>query len=41
MFVDYKRRHPDFHLTLHDANQAMAEELLRKREIDLTITELE
>jgi DNA-binding transcriptional LysR family regulator len=41
IFVEYKRRYPDFHLTLHDANQAMAEELLRKREIDLAITELE
>jgi DNA-binding transcriptional LysR family regulator len=41
IFVDYKRRHPDFRLTLHDANQAIAEELLRKREIDLAITELE
>lgn len=41
IFVDYKRRYRDFHLTLHDANQAMAEELLRKREIDLAITELE
>ena len=41
IFVEYKRRYPDFHLTLHDANQAIAEELLRKREIDLAITELE
>jgi DNA-binding transcriptional LysR family regulator len=41
IFVDYKRRYPDFRLTLHDANQAIAEELLRKREIDLAITELE
>ncbi len=41
IFVEYKRRNPDFHLTLHDANQASAEELLRKREIDLAITELE
>ena len=41
LFARYKRRHPDFHLTLHDANQASAEELLRKHEIDLAITELE
>jgi DNA-binding transcriptional LysR family regulator len=41
IFVDYKRRYPDFRLTLHDANQSIAEELLRKREIDLAITELE
>jgi DNA-binding transcriptional LysR family regulator len=41
IFVEYKRRHEDFHLTLHDANQAIAEELLRRREIDLAITELE
>jgi DNA-binding transcriptional LysR family regulator len=41
MFVEYKRRYRDFHLTLHDANQAIAEDLLRKREIDLAITELE
>jgi len=41
IFVGYKRRYRDFHLTLHDANQATAEELLRKREIDVAITELE
>lgn len=41
ILVEYKRRHGDFHLTLHDANQAIAEELLGKREIDLAITELE
>jgi DNA-binding transcriptional LysR family regulator len=41
IFIGYKRRHRDFHLTLHDANQASAEELLRKREIDIAITELE
>jgi DNA-binding transcriptional LysR family regulator len=41
IFTDYKRRHRDFRLTLHDANQGIAEELLRKREIDLAITELE
>lgn len=37
----YKQRYPVFTLTLHDANQAAAEELLRKQEIDLAITELE
>jgi len=41
MLLDHRRRHRDFRLTLHDANQAIAEELLRKREIDLAITELE
>jgi DNA-binding transcriptional LysR family regulator len=41
ILVEYKRRYRDFHLTLHDANQAIAEELLRKREIDFAITELE
>lgn len=38
---EYKRRDRDFRLTLYDANQATAEELLRKREIDLAITEME
>lgn len=37
----YKRLDRDFRLTLHDANQATAEELLRKGDIDLAITELE
>ncbi|MEY2546826.1 MAG: LysR family transcriptional regulator, positive regulator for ilvC [Verrucomicrobiota bacterium] len=37
----YKKQYPNFRLTLHDANQAAAEELLRKREIDLAISELE
>jgi DNA-binding transcriptional LysR family regulator len=41
IFTDYKRRHCDFRLTLHDANQGIAQELLRKHEIDLAITELE
>ncbi len=41
ILVEYKRRYREFHLTLYDANQAIAEELLRKREIDLAITELE
>jgi len=37
----YKRRYPHFELTLHDVNQASGEELLRRREIDIAITELE
>jgi DNA-binding transcriptional LysR family regulator len=37
----HKRRHPDLKLQLHDANQATAEALLQKHEIDLAITELE
>lgn len=37
----YKRLYPHFELTLHDVNQASAEELLRRREIDIAITELE
>jgi DNA-binding transcriptional LysR family regulator len=41
ILAGYKYRYPDFRLTLHDANQAAAEELLRKHEIDLAITELE
>jgi DNA-binding transcriptional LysR family regulator len=41
IFEGYKRRHREFRLGLHDANQAMAEELLKKREVDLAITELE
>jgi DNA-binding transcriptional LysR family regulator len=38
---EYKRRYRGFRVTLHDANQATAEELLRKHEIDIAITELE
>ncbi|MEY2541383.1 MAG: LysR family transcriptional regulator, positive regulator for ilvC [Verrucomicrobiota bacterium] len=38
---EYKRHSRDFALTLYDANQATAEELLRKHEIDIAITELE
>ncbi len=38
---DHKKRYPSVSLQLHDANQAGAEELLRKQEIDLAITELE
>ena len=41
IFEGYKRRHREFRLGLYDANQAIAEELLKKREIDLAITELE
>jgi DNA-binding transcriptional LysR family regulator len=37
----YKRRYPEFELALHDVNQAGAEDLLRRREIDIAITELE
>src|SRR5689334_25320066 len=35
IFIRYKRRDRDFRLALYDANQAIAEELLRKREIDI------
>jgi DNA-binding transcriptional LysR family regulator len=41
ILAKYKRRWPEFRLTLHDVNQAEAEELLRRREIDLAFTELE
>ena len=37
----HKQQYPSVSLQLHDANQARAEELLRKHEIDLAITELE
>lgn len=37
----HKQRYPAVSLQLHDANQATAEELLRKREIDIAVTELE
>ena len=37
----YKRRHPHLELMLYDANQARAEELLRRREVDMAITEIE
>jgi DNA-binding transcriptional LysR family regulator len=40
LLASYKRRFPDFKLTLFDANQGIAEEFLRKGEIDLAITEL-
>ena len=38
---DHKQHYPGVSLQLHDANQATAEELLRKHEIDIAITELE
>ena len=41
LLVRHRRRFPDLKLRLHDANQAMAEALLKKQEIDLAITELE
>jgi DNA-binding transcriptional LysR family regulator len=37
----YKRHYRELELTLHDVNQASAEDLLRRREIDVAITELE
>src|SRR5689334_25401271 len=40
ILATYKKRFPSFRLTLFDANQLHAEELLRKGEIDLAITEL-
>jgi DNA-binding transcriptional LysR family regulator len=41
LLIEYRRQHRNFRLTLHEANQAIAEELLRRREIDLAISELE
>lgn len=41
IFESYKRRYREFRLVLFDANQASAEDLLRKHEIDLAVTELE
>ena len=38
---EHKQQYPSVSLQLHDANQARAETLLRKHEIDLAITELE
>ena len=37
----HQQHYPSVSLQLHDANQARAEELLRRHEIDLAITELE
>lgn len=41
ILAGYKRQFRDLELTLHDVNQASAEDLLRRREIDIAITELE
>jgi DNA-binding transcriptional LysR family regulator len=41
ILANYKRKYPALELTLHDVNQAIAEDLLRRREIDIAITELE
>ena len=41
IFEAYKRRYREFRLSVFDANQAHAEDLLRKHEIDLAISELE
>ena len=41
ILASYKHQYPGLELTLHDLNQASAEELLRRREIDIAITELE
>jgi DNA-binding transcriptional LysR family regulator len=38
---EHQRKYPTLTLQLHDANHAMAEQLLQKHEIDLAITELE
>jgi DNA-binding transcriptional LysR family regulator len=41
ILADYKKKFPGLRLTLHDVNQIGAEDLLRRREVDLAITELE
>jgi len=38
---NHQRKYPSLSLRLHDANQAEAERLLQKHEIDLAVTELE
>ena len=38
---NHQRKYPTLSLRLHDANQAEAERLLQKHEIDLAVTELE
>jgi DNA-binding transcriptional LysR family regulator len=38
---EHQRKYPALTLRLHDANQAAAEQLLQKHEIDLAVTELE
>ena len=37
----YKRRFPNFEVSLRDVNQADAEQLLRERKIDIAVTEME
>jgi len=41
ILAQYKRRYPEFRLTLHTVKQSVAEEMLRQHEIDLAITDLE
>src|SRR5207248_5427280 len=41
LFLRHRRRFPHLKLRLHDANQATAEGVLKKQEIDLAMTELE
>lgn len=41
LLKEHKRRYPGLNLHLHDANQAEAERLLGRHEIDLAVTELE
>jgi len=41
LLEQHRRAFPQLRLSLHDANQAAAEELLRKQDVDLAITELE
>jgi len=41
LLEQHRRKFPNLKLNLHDANQAMAESLLQKQEIDLAITEME
>jgi DNA-binding transcriptional LysR family regulator len=41
LLEQHRRAFPRLRMSLHDANQATAEALLRKQEVDLAITELE
>ncbi len=41
LIKNHQRKYPSLSLRLHDANQAEAERLLQKHEIDLAVTELE
>jgi DNA-binding transcriptional LysR family regulator len=41
LLEQHRRDFPRLRLSLHDANQAAAEKMLRKQEVDLAITELE